>query len=100
MKLFKKIIAWVVFSSQNPRQVSMTFTGIVMAAVPWIMNASSLACGFHVCSGLTQDGLTEIIGVLSDIVFWFLSLIAGFHFVVGFIRKVILTLQGKNQVLQ
>lgn len=100
MDLFKKFIAWVVFSSRNPREVSMTFAGLVMVCVPWILNASNLACGVHVCTGLTQDGLTEIVGVLSDMVFWLLSIVASVHIVYGFVRKVYLTLTGKNQVLQ
>lgn len=97
---FKKFLSWVVFSSRNPKEVSMTFTGLAMGVVPWILQASSLACGLHICSGLDQSALTDMIGVLSNIIFWILSIIAAAHVFYGFIRKVILTLDGTNQVLQ
>jgi hypothetical protein len=90
---------WISKSSTNPEETSLTAKSAMIALIPLILKASVVACGLHVCLAVDENSLTTLFSVLGDIVFWALSLYSGIGFVYGFVRKLILTAQGRNPIV-
>lgn len=98
--MLTKFYNWLLLSSADPKTASLTVRGALTAVIPWVLNASSLACGLHVCSNLDQNSLTQVAGVASDVVFWGLSIVSGCQIVYGFFRKIFRTLTGTHLGVQ
>lgn len=90
---------WLSKSSANPAETSLTAKALMTSVIPFILQATHLACGLAVCVSLDQSTLTTVIGVLSDIVFWALSLYSAIGFLYGITRKVSITAAGTNPVV-
>lgn len=91
---------WLSKSSTDPMATSLTAKAIMTSVIPFILQATHLACGVAVCVALDQNGLTTVVGVLADIVFWVLSIYSGIGFLYGFVRKISITAAGNNPVIQ
>ncbi len=92
--MFKKIIAWIAFSSKDPNRLSLMLKGILTGATTYILFFAGV---FHIDVQANDlavlfDGIVKLLEVgLSAY-----SIIAS---LVGAIRKIYRTITGKNHVL-
>ncbi len=92
----KKVFQWIVYSSADPRKISLTVRAALLGVVPMLLNAVSVACGFGlVCLGVDADGLNTVAEAVSNLVFWGFSIVSGVMFLYGFVRKIVLTSTGQ-----
>lgn len=99
--MFKKIWEWLVKSSADPTKTSASIKFALLGVVPYIIHLLTLACGFGlVCLGVDTEWLNQFVEVLSQLVFWILSIISAIGFLYGSTRKVYLTAKGQNPVLK
>ncbi len=91
--ILNRIARWVVLSSANPSQVSLTVKAVLVAALPYVM---LLVGAGHWNVG--QDQVSMAINAVSDIIFYLLSATAAIMGALGVGRKLILSLNGHNDV--
>lgn len=91
--LFDRIVRWFTLSSSNPTEVGMTMKAAFVGALPVIMFAVGMT---HWNIGVDQ--LTQLFDMVVLVVQDALILIAGVMGVVGFCRKLAVTLVGSNNV--
>lgn len=84
--MFKKIIAWIVQSSEDPSQISLTLKGIIVTIIPWIVTITGV---FHLL--LSSAELSGIGAQIVILVQSGLSTIGTGIFLYGLIRKLINT---------
>ena len=97
---FNQFLQWVMLSSANPKEVSLSVRMFTLGLVPYILSLVTAACGFGlVCLGVEADSLNTLAQMLGDIVFWSLSIVSGIGFVIGLVRKLVLTAKGNNKVV-
>lgn len=102
----KEIYNWFVRSSADPRNVSLFVKGILMMLVSWIGAEGAQIMGImcdigSYCYPVTPDfidQLTYIVDIITQAVFFLLSLIGCAVALVGGVRKVLLTYKGKNHI--
>jgi|GEM_PF-2883593 len=87
------IARWIVLSSANPSEVSLTIKGALVGALPLIMAGIGLA---HLNIG--QDAITPIFDTIASIVQGLLTLVSLGVMLYGMLRKVWLSIKGTNQV--
>ena len=98
--MLKKIWQWLVQSSANARQVSLSAKAALLAIVPYILSLSTGACGLGlVCLGVEAEGLNQVVEAITNIIFWGLSIVSAIGFIYGFGRKVWLSITGNNEVV-
>lgn len=98
--MFKKLLQWVWLSSADPRKTSLSVRMALLGVVPFVLNFVMGACGIGlVCLGVDAEGLNQAVGVIENIVFWSLSIVAGIGFLYGFGRKLWLSATGDNKVV-
>ena len=98
--MFKKLYQWLVHSSADPNKTSLSVKMALLAVVPYVLNLVTAACGLGlVCLGVDAESLNQVVKVIADIVFWALSIVSGVGFVIGFGRKLWLSLKGQNMVV-
>lgn len=93
---------WITISSADPEKYSSTIKFALLGIIPYVLQATALACGFHLphaCVSLDQDALTAIIEGISNVAFWSLSLVSGIGTLWALIRKVGRTIQGSNRAI-
>jgi hypothetical protein len=92
MTWFNTLVRWIVVSSNNPQEISLTIKGVLVGLVPYVMVFIGLA---HLNVG--QDQLTGIIDggatVLQDV----LMLISAAMTFWGMARKVWITIKVHQQ---
>ncbi len=93
--ILNRIARWIVLSSANPSQVSLTVKAVLVAALPYVM---LLIGAGHWNVG--QDQVSMVINSASDIIFYLLSAIAAVMGALGVGRKLWLSLSGNNPVNQ
>lgn len=98
--MFIKLFQWLLLSSANPSKFSLSVRMALLGVVPYILSIVTAACGFGlVCLGVEAEGLNQVVGVIENLVFWGLSIIAGVGFLIGFVRKLWLSISGENKVI-
>ncbi len=90
----KKIIAWFVYSSKNPKRVSLSFKGLLGAAATYIIFFAGV---FHL--NISQTDLSSTIDALTNVVKFIFEVISWCITGYGMIRKIYLTSKGQNAVL-
>ena|ERR1035437_6063922 len=85
---------WLVKSSANPEAVSLTVKGILLGVIPVVL---TLAGFVHLT--LTDNVLTDTVASIANLIDVVLTLVAGGLTVYGLFRKIVLTVEGKNQVI-
>lgn len=86
---------FIVLSSANPKQTSMMFQGLLMGLIPAVMiifGALDIT--------VENQKLEDIITLATTALFVFFSLVSLVQTTVGGIRKIGLTVLGKNQAIQ
>lgn len=85
-----KILNWLTLSSADVTQGSLFIKGLVVL-IPSILVFSKFAN-----IQLDSDTLTTIINTLSNILLYISSILMGIVTLYGLLRKIILTMEGKN----
>lgn len=90
-----RVSRWVVLSSSNPTQVSLSVKALFTAVVPYIMLVVGIG---HWNIG--PEYLNMVINFIGDVIFYGLSLLAAVMGLIGVGRKLWLSLNGQNPVNQ
>lgn len=92
-----KFLNWLVKSSADAEKTSLTVKSFLIGLIPVAMKVVGLGCTLAiVCIDTNASELTNVASAIADIVFWVLSIVASLGIVYGFVRKVVLTLEGKT----
>jgi hypothetical protein len=95
MKKYLKIaLDWLIFSSSNPQEVSLTEKAALITALTY---GTTLA-GFANVQ-LPNELLTELIGLIVSFVQNLLMFVSIGLGIVGLVRKIVTTFTGNNKVL-
>lgn len=90
----KKIIAWILLSSKNANNVSLTIKGILLSAVTYVVFFAGV---FHL--NLQATDLNNLIEAITKFIEWGLTGVSIISTAWGLIRKIITTIKGDNEVL-
>lgn len=91
---------WLLLSSANPNQASLTIKFFLTGLIPYALNGLFYACGFHVaCIPVTSDQLAAHVQEFANVVFYALSIVAWIGGAVAFVRKVYNTIRGQHASL-
>jgi hypothetical protein len=93
--MFKKIIQFVVYSSKDPSQISLTLKGFAGVVASIIVTIGAVF-------GLQQLPASELTQALKDAVDGTMTIVAGVSALVsvyGAIRKIYLTAKGENKAI-
>lgn len=94
-KFIHDVIGWVVLSSKNPEQTSLTLKSSLVAVATFLTMVFGLA---HVAVPISS--LTPIVDLIISWIQTALLLVSIGGSIYGAIRKLYLTVTGKNVVLQ
>lgn len=98
--MFSKILQWLMLSSADPSEISLSVKAPLLGLIPYILSVATTACGIGlVCLGVEATELNQVVGKIESIIFWFFSIIASIGFLIGFVRKLWLSIKGENQVV-
>jgi uncharacterized membrane protein len=90
MEKFKKVIEWIVVSSENPQNVSLTMRGLMIAFIPTIMMLVPLVTtvfGIHL--SITSESLTSIVNDIVSLSTIALTVVGTCISGYGLVRKII-----------
>lgn len=90
----KKIFAWLILSSKNPQQLSLTIKGVLVGAITYVVFFAGL---FHIT--LSPSDLTSLVESIVQIIEMTLTLISIVATAWGFVRKIYTSITGQNKVL-
>ncbi len=97
MQIIKTIFQWVVYSSANPAKLSLTLKGISVFALTLISVYAGLA---HIdISSITSVDFTRIVDAFISFIQAVATIASAVITVYGILRKVILTLMGRNKAI-
>lgn len=82
MKAFNTLVRWIVFSSANPAEASLTIKGILLGLVPVLLVAAGLT---HVNVG--QEDLNNLIDGIAGLINALLTAISAIMITFGALRK-------------
>lgn len=82
-EIFKKVIAWIVNSSSDPSQVSLTLRGALVAAIPTVMVIAHIA-NINLGQPQLTTGVDDVVAFVQNA----LALVATAMVVYGGARKV------------
>jgi hypothetical protein len=88
--MFKKVVSWIVVSSENPSNVSLTLRGVLIASIPVVLNFAGIFIqifGLHF--QITSPQLTDIFNNVTNLVNISLVLVGTGISGYGALRKVI-----------
>jgi hypothetical protein len=91
----KNFLHWIVVSSSDPNDLSLTLKGALLAAVPTIMLASGI---FHI--NVSQQDVLSLVQALVITLQAGLQLVGASIAVIGFLRKIYLSATGRNQFIE
>jgi hypothetical protein len=95
MKSLNTLARWIVVSSKDSSQVSLTIKGVLIGLIPYLMTISGLA---HLNIG--QDQLTGIFDTFASLVQAGLTLISYVVMFIGLARKLWNTIEVHQQATQ
>jgi hypothetical protein len=90
----RKAFNWLVKSSVYPKQTSLFIKGLGATIVSYVLFFSGIV---HI--PLNESDLNQVVELIATIVEVILTLVSMFVALKGFIRKIALTVTGKNAVL-
>ena len=97
MDYIRKALQWTFVSSADPEKVSATLKFALLGAIPVIMQAIGLACGFNVlCIDTTSGELETVFSAAANVVYLCVSAVAALGTIWAFLRKVTRTVKGTN----
>ncbi len=87
------IVRWLVLSSADPAQVSLTVRGFLIGLIPFLM----MLAGFAQIN-VGSEQLTAIVDATANIVQTVLALVAGVMTAYGLLRKLWITIRTHQEV--
>ncbi len=97
----KKMWKWIAVSSADPKKLSLALRMSLIAAIPWVLKLTGIACGFGLfCIDVDSGNLEQVVESLSNVVFGTALVVSSIGAIYGWVRKVMLTVQGKNKALE
>lgn len=97
----KKILNFIVYSSENPDKVSLTVKGVLLGLVPYIMYANEIACRVgDYCWNVEPNTLRLVAEDLATVIALGLTALASVMTAYGAGRKVMRTITGQNKAIQ
>ena len=82
---------WLVVSSVDPYKVSLALKGLLLTVVSFIVPVLAL-----MGNAIDNEQVQNVVDAIAAVVQAFLSLVGAIIFLYGLIRKVYLTIVGKN----
>jgi hypothetical protein len=99
-QFFLEIYVFLARSSKDPRNSSLAAKSFMLMAIPYLMQALGLVCAFGMqCIEIDPSLLEQITGFIADAIYYTLGLISVAGFVWGSVRKIWLTIAGRNASL-
>jgi hypothetical protein len=92
MQWFDNAVEWIVYSSNDATQISLTVKGALLGIIPYLMIVAGIA---HVNVG-DSTTLTALVDSIANFVQVALTAVSALVTVYGLARKVFLTIAGKN----
>jgi hypothetical protein len=89
---FNTLVRWIVVSSADPQEISLSIKGVLVGLVPYVIAISGLA---HLNVG--QDQMTGLIDGVANVIQYALALVSGVMMVWGMARKIWLTIKVHQQ---
>lgn len=89
MEYLKRFWNWLVKSSVNPAELSMTVQGFLLGILPLLL---AIAPMFGL--KLDSQSLGDVVGALKQVIELGLGSVAAIFTLYGFIRKVVVTIKG------
>lgn len=93
MSWLNTLVRWIVISSQDPSEISLTIKGVLVGVIPYLMILIGLA---HLNVG--QDQLSTIVDGACTLIQDALMLVSAVMTVYGLVRKVWTTIKVHQQV--
>lgn len=98
--MINSIFNWIVLSSKDPNKVSLTVRAALLSAIPGAIWAVGTLCATGgVCIPIADDELRTVANAAADLAFLALSAVSAIGIIYGFLRKIWLTVTGKNAVI-
>lgn len=94
MNIFKKAFYWIILSSENAQNLSLTVKAFLTGIIPVAM---FLANTTHV--KFDSNTLTAIIDGIASVITYLGGLITALVFLYGLFRKIVNTANGNNDVI-
>ncbi len=86
--MVKKILNWIVYSSQDPEKLSLTLTGILTFATPYIVSLSHLG---YIHIGIAGADASQLGATIIAVITAVVSAVGAIMTLVGLVRKIIYT---------
>ena len=95
------VVRWFALSSADPTQASATIKFALLWLVPWVIKVAAVSCGIGIAclDFLNADWLNQLVGFIGNAAYFLFALAGTVGALYGFIRKVVITFQGKNRVI-
>ena len=93
MKSLNTLARWIVVSSADPAEISLTIKGVLVGTIPTVMFAVGVA---HL--GIGQDQLTALFDAVANLVQVLRTGVAAAMTVYGMVRKLWNTIKAHQQV--
>lgn len=91
---YTDLITWLVTSSKDPKQASLTIRMGLLAVVAWIVKSAAFACGFGLtCLDVDVVLLNQIVGWIELIVFYGFTIVGLVGAIYGAVRKIFFTVK-------
>ncbi len=87
--MVKKILNWIVYSSENPEKLSLTLMGIVTFLTPYIIQLSNL--GYIHIAGITGADASQLGAIIVGVITAVVSAAGGIMTLIGLVRKIVYT---------
>jgi len=94
MQNLKKAWEWLVKSSANANELSLTVKAFLYGLIPMVVAMSGI---MHV--QLNSNMLTELVDALGQVIVVVGGIVTGLTFLIALLRKIITTITGKNEVV-
>lgn len=92
---------WLLLSSANPNESSLTIKMLLTAQIPMVVSAIAFGCTFHVaCAPVTSDQLLAGAQDVVNVFFYVFTTVSYIIAAVAFIRKLYLTIRGQHAGLK
>ena len=99
MKYIDRVVAWVTYSSADPKKTSLTIKMALVAVIPMITKIIPILCAMGVvCLQVNDTDLKMLFDIVGDIVYALLWLVALVGSLYGLQRKIVRTIKGTNKV--
>lgn len=95
------IFRWLLVSSKDPRQISLTVKAALLGIIPLVMDVTGMVCRVgQYCINVDPSLLEQIGNGIAELTFLFFSAVSLIGMVYGLVRKAVRTLNGENLAIK